>query len=97
MAVLEITEVTEIEVLLVLELGVAEWVAVIVQEQGRHWYWSRRWNVLYSKASWEQGVDAPAQVALKREEADYQTEISVVQGPVGRQGQPLCEGGHPEW
>ena len=74
--------------------------AVIVQEQGRHWYWSRRWNVLCSKASWEQGVDAPAQVALKRdewEEADYQTEISVDQGPVVMQGQPLCEGGHPEW
>ena len=39
----------------------------------------------------------PAQVALKLEEADYQTEISVVQGPVWRQGQLLCEGGHPEW
>ena len=74
--------------------------AVIVQEQGRHWYWSRRWNVPYSKASWEQGVDVPAQVALKRdewEEADCQTEISVDQGPVVRQGQSLCEGGHPEW
>ena len=77
MAVLEITE---IEVLPVLELGVAEWVTVIVQEQGWHRHRSGRWECLCSKELWEQGVDAPAQVALKRdewEEADYQTEISV--------------------
>ena len=73
---------TEIEVLLVLELGVVEWMVVIVQEQGWHRYRSGRWECLCSKELWEQGVDAPAQVALKLEEADYQTEISVVQGPV---------------
>ena len=62
--------------LLVRELGVVELVAVIVQGQGWHWCWSKRWKVQYSKASWQQGVDAPAQEVLKRdgwEEADYQT------------------------
>ena len=74
--------------------------AVIVQGQGWHWCWSKRWKVQYSKASWQQGVDAPAQEVLKRdgwEKADYQTQVSADQEPVVRQKQLLCGGEHLGW
>ena len=76
MAIAGITEGIVTRELLVRELRVVELVVVIVQGQGWHWCSSKRWKVQYLKAIWEQGVDAPAQVALKRdewEEADYQT------------------------